>query len=303
MKSNKVFSVSTPLILIAGAFFASRHTDPSRSPASIASEATLSPSIANFSALKAKVAPPPIDANQLAVLETDFDAVFKEKGDPKVAAKLAPKTLIEKRLCRLIEGVRLAKLIPKESRKLLADSYLSDFIQNRDETISDAKAILTNLNSTEFAEERLGVYSVLTELPDIQGEMRTLSMNELTALPPPARPELAGQQGVTQEAQNQALSWSASQMLPLVAYGFYLHSTIGDPDEALIGTVAAIQSQQDSGIRKSIATGFVSTYPDLKPQLYQQLAQAQIQVPDVQPQAPQHPGLTVSQASSASSPE
>jgi hypothetical protein len=231
-----------------------------------------------------------IDPRKLADSELKVDEIIKAKGDPQILARFETKTELGKHLARLAMTVRLSKQVPKDQLAMIRAAYLGGFLANREEVIATAKQDLSQLAAPELAYERMGVYGVLTALPGIAPVLQELSYNELTQLPPPARPEPQAA-GLTKEQYNSAMSWGAQQVLPLMAYTFYLRATDGQPDVALNGTLAALTSQQDSGIRVQMVTGFVTMYPNLKPQLYAGLTTAGITVPDVQPSQPGPPGM------------
>jgi hypothetical protein len=224
-----------------------------------------------------------ISPERIAAIEGRIDALLKLKGDPRVAERLKPTTELGKRLCRLAMSVRFGNDLPDDEMKQLGEAYLNGFAGAREETMNEARSALGNLSGAEFAQERLGVFAVLNGMPDSAAEVKSLALTELTAGAPPARPTAEEAAG-NPDARAQAMSFGPAQVLPLYTYRMYLDSVGSNPDEAMSGTVQALQSQQDAGIRQMLATAYVSEYPEMKPQLYERLSQSQISVPDVLPQ-------------------
>jgi hypothetical protein len=222
---------------------------------------------------------------QVAALEAAFDSAARGHADAGVLERVNGSSQLGKRLGRMALSVRLAHSISHAQLKALQAAYLDGFLQDPAQTLTEAKALLARLQGPELAQERMGIYGVVGALPGVSSEIRDLALNELTQQAPPARVSPA-QAGDDPALQKQAYSWGPAQILPLMSYRLYLNSIGNDPEQALSGTLQAVEAQQDPGIQRSIASGFIALYPDRKPQLYQQLAQAQIQLPDLQPSAP-----------------
>jgi hypothetical protein len=109
-----------------------------------------------------------------------------------------------------------------------------------------------------------------------------LSQKDITTLVPAARPDPDAPQ-LTLEEQQAAMTWGPDRILPVLAYNYFAMATKDDPDLALEGTLDAISKQRDSGIRKGMATGFVTVHPDMKSALYAGLSQNHLDIPDVKP--------------------
>jgi hypothetical protein len=222
---------------------------------------------------------------QVQALEAAFDSAARGLADAGLLERLGGDTPLGKRLGRMALSVRLSRQLGHAQLKALQAAYLDGFLQDPAQTLTEAKALLSRLQGPELAQERMGIYGVVGALPGVSSEIRDLALNELTQQAPPARVSPA-QAGDDPALQKQAYSWGPAQILPLMSYRMYLNAIGNDPEQALSDTLQILAAQPDPGIQRSIASGFISLYPDRKPQLYQQLAQAQIQLPDLQPSAP-----------------
>lgn len=226
-------------------------------------------------------------ARRLASAEQGVDSFIAHNVDPQVHERLASPTRIGQRLARVAATVRHTETVPQAAAKAIEEPYRADFIDHPEETADEIRGALERVDSLDFAEERIGLLSILKLLPGMEEDARELGLREVTTMLPEARPVVtaATRTSASQEEVNRAMSWEAQHVLPLLAYELFLNSTLDDPAAAMAGTIQAIVRQKDFLIRVGIAQGFINHFTELKPALYSELARREISLPELQPRS------------------
>jgi hypothetical protein len=176
---------------------------------------------------------------------------------------------------------------PKHDQKL-ADSSSDEAIRNaffphQTEDRNDARQVENQVNSGDRDRVQTQLDNIEKEFAKLPGGpesapartvlLQTVSTLDLDAEGSDAVHELAMTellQGVNIEELNSAQSTSFNYFLPVLAHEVALKTSI-DSSEALAITLDGMQVQHDPGVRYSLVRNFISRYPDLEPQLREEL--------------------------------
>lgn len=194
-------------------------------------------------------------------IESKIDSAILKNVDPELNNLLSADNELKQKIKRIVLMVRHTDEIDEELKTKLAKKYRDFFVENREESIFQVKEYLQVLSSIDYAHEHFGLLAVIGVLPDNEEVVKEIAIKESLTMISPKRPDIIDA-FASQQLKDEAYSWDPRYFLPLNTHKAFI-KVAGNSDEALSVTKDVLLAQQDTQVRRVIASITAAEYPEV----------------------------------------
>lgn len=144
------------------------------------------------------------------------------------------------------------------------------------ESLVAFKSLLQKLPAEEFPFDRASLIDAIADFPELRKEAKEIAREELAQSV--VKQKVIPQNPESQEELDKALASDDFDFLPMISHSVLIR-TSDSAKEALELTIEAIKSQEDLGMRDTLAQQFTTKYPQLEKNLDYELKRARIEMP------------------------